>query len=184
MRTTHITLNLNARLQPMHRGEYFEDAIDEKLSKARIGKIDGGGTLMSKSGEVDNCDIEITLSGSPKKSLPKLLSILESVPIPKGSKLLIADRSPLGIGDKEGLALYLNGTKLPDDVYATCDINLVVEKTGELLGEKGCLLSYWEGPEDTALYFYGDSFDEMNSLIKPFLESYPLCQKCRVKRIA
>lgn len=43
--------------------------------------------------------------------------------------------------------------------------------------------SYWEGSE-TALYLYGKSFDEMHACTKPFLDSYPLCRKSRVVKIA
>lgn len=69
-------------------------------------------------------------------------------------------------------------------VYQNSDINHVIEQAGILLGDKGAMLSHWEGGSETALYFYGDSFNEMNQLISELLNSYPLCEKCRVVQIA
>ena len=80
--------------------------------------------------------------------------------------------------------MYLNGTELPAEVYQTSDINYVIEKLNELLALSGQLYSWWEGPQDTALYFYGVSFAEMKEKMADFLAEYPLCQKCRVEQIA
>lgn len=81
--------------------------------------------------------------------------------------------------------MYLNGKDLDDEVYENCDVNFVYEEIERLLGdfEKGQVASYWEG-EETSFYLYGKSFDEMHKCIKPLLDEYPLCQKCRVVRIA
>jgi hypothetical protein len=82
------------------------------------------------------------------------------------------------------MAIYLDGTDLGTDVYSSCDINVVISECEELLGEHGRQLSYWEGPEETALYFYGSSFAQMKAKVSPFLVAYPLCQNCRVIQIA
>ncbi|MGZ5417072.1 MAG: hypothetical protein ACXWDI_07815 [Nocardioides sp.] len=42
--------------------------------------------------------------------------------------------------------LYLNGTDLPAEVYASADVNRVLESLEELLGDDGSLHSYWEEP--------------------------------------
>ena len=55
------TLQLNAKLQPFDRHD-LEDIIDEFLSKEDLGETSGGGTLMSKEGEIEYCDIEISLN--------------------------------------------------------------------------------------------------------------------------
>ena len=177
----NLTLQLNARLRPMDRGEFYEDPLLEILEEQNLGTISGGGTALNANREVACCDIEISLNR--KEDWDKLVDILLDMGIPKGS-FLRDEETDLPLGTLDGLALYLNGTQLPDEVYETCDINYAVEQLEQSLGSTGRFYSYWEGPQDTALYFYGPSFSEMNARMEPFLSSYPLCQKCRVEQIA
>ena len=179
----HLTLNLNARLMPFDRGDIFEDPINDMLAEAGIGEVDGGGTLQEKTGEIINCDVEICLDGKPGENYEKLQGFLKRLWIPKGS-FLISEDNKEEIGDLEGLALYLNGTDLEDEVYKSCDINFVISELVRILDEDCKYYSYWQGPEETALYFYGQSFAGMNSLMAPFIEEYPLCNKSRVVQIA
>ena len=52
-----LTLNLNSRLQPMHRHD-LEDALQEILEKINLGEVMGGGTLQNpQTGEIESCDI-------------------------------------------------------------------------------------------------------------------------------
>ena len=183
----NITLNLNARLQPTHRGD-LEDALDELLEAAEIGFIDGGGTLMFPSGEVKSCDIELALNDGSEETIAKLEKVIEDIGVPKGSKLLWigADDETIErpVGRLEGMAIYLNGTDLPKEVYESCDVNYVIEQLEARMEGKGRLYSWWEGPQNTALYFYGGSYEKMSAAIQDFTREYPLCQKCVVERIA
>src|SRR5262245_39835212 len=114
----YVTAQLNARLQPMDRGTVFEDPLDEILRKAGIGGIDGGGTQLAEGGEIAFCDIEIETKDLSDATLAKIVEILERLGAPKGSKLRSSDlESDLQFGRCEGLAVYLNGTDLPDEVY-------------------------------------------------------------------
>jgi hypothetical protein len=112
-----------------------------------------------------------------------VLSELNRLGAPKGSKLILEKREiPFGVN--EGLAVFLNGMDLPDEVYRDCDINHVIDECERLMGDGGKMLSYWQGSRDTGLYFYGPSFAKMKAAVEPFLASYPLCQKCRTEQIA
>ena len=179
----NLTLQLNARLQPLDRGDIYEDPICDALEASGIGITTGGGTMMMESREIEFCDVEITLNDDSDESMAKLIQIIDSIRVPKGSYLR-SETFEQPIGTLEGLALYINGTELPDEVYASCDINHVVEKTNELLSDSGSMYSHWEGPKESAIYYYGTSFDEMKAKIEPFLSEYPLCQKCRIEKIA
>ena len=183
----NITLNLNARLQPMHRGD-LEDALDELLDKSDIGFVDGGGTLMFPSGEVKSCDIELALNDGSGETITKLEKIIDALGIPKGLKLLWTasdgEKTERPVGRLEGMALYLNGTDLPKEVYESSDINYVIEQLESRMDGIGRLYSWWEGPEKTALYFYGQSYEKMTAAIQDFITEYPLCQKCVMERIA
>lgn len=180
-----LIANLNARLQPMHRGEIFEDPLDHQLQAKGIGSVIGGGTMQSKSGEVEYCDIEIEVNTDPSAAAQFIAEMLSSIGAPKGSKV-VNDEGSLHVpfGNAEGLAVYLNGTDLPDSTYAECDSNFVYSEFERLLNGIGSVLSYWQGPTETALYMYGHSFSGMHERLKPFIDTYPLCAKARVTQIA
>lgn len=185
----HVTLNLNARFQPIHRHE-LEDALEGILSKLKLGSIEGGGTLQLPSGEISSCDIELMLKDGTEKTLEKLESMIEALGVAKGSKLLLWNKedsevqSERPVGNLEGMAIYLNGTELPQEIYQTCDINYVIEQTESRMEGIGRLYSWWEGAENTALYFYGQSYEKMLAAVSGFVKEYPLCQKCAIEQIA
>lgn len=62
MENITMVLHLNARLQPIHRGEIYEDPIDEVLHAYKIGEVTGGGTLQEASGEIKSCDVNYVIS--------------------------------------------------------------------------------------------------------------------------
>jgi hypothetical protein len=180
-----IVAQLNARLQPMHRGDYFEDPLDEALQNAKCGEVSGGGTLQSKTGEIEYCDIEIQIDGDPSIAERVAIEALVRLGAPKGSKLILEDSGrEVPFGNAEGMAVYLNGSELPDEVYTNCDSNFVYSEFERLLDGTGRVLSYWQGPTETAFYMYGQSFQEMRRLLAEFMATYPLCAKARVEQIA
>lgn len=177
----HLILHLNARFQPKHRFE-LEDALQEIFQNNKAGEITGGGTFLKENGEIDSCDIEIDFSCAGK-SLEWLINLLNTIGIPKGS-VLRGIESTINVGTLEGLAIYLNGTDLAEDVYKSCDINYVIEQLEQTIEGIGHMYSYRELNEFTALYFYGTSFSAMKEKMAPFVSSYPLCQKCHIEQIA
>lgn len=180
-----LIARLNARLQPMHRGEFFEDPLDAVLRKHSFGEVSGGGTMQAKSGEIEYCDIEIQVPTSSPDVLSLVASTLDDLGAPKGSRLTIeATGEEIAFGGAEGLAVYLNGTDLPSETYRDCDSNHVYAEFGRLLDGEGRVLSYWQGPRETALYMYGRSCDEMKRRLSEFVASYPLCAQCRMEQIA
>lgn len=177
-----ISVQLNARYQPIDRGAY-EDLTDRFLQEKGWGRLgDGGGTMMAANGEPECCDFDILVAS---EFLEDVTAALDKVFfVPKGSKLVIGEEER-PIGQKEGLALYLNGTDLPEAVYRTSDINAVIESIENHLGkERGRFLSYWQGPRETALYFYGPSFAEMKAALDEIIPQHPLCEKCHMEQIA
>ncbi|TDB27446.1 hypothetical protein ATCM_07100 [Stenotrophomonas sp. ATCM1_4] len=180
-----ITVTLNARLQPVHRTE-LEDAFNDACQLHGIhAEVIGGGTLLASSGEVANCDLRIRVDDLGGDSVLLIRRLFEAMLAPVGSSISLPGGGPrIPFGVHQGLGLYLNGTDLPAEVYQTCDINHVHEECMRRLEGVGMLNSHWQGPTEAALYMYGDSFDRMHAAITPLLDSYPLCQRCRVERIA
>jgi hypothetical protein len=186
----NLTINLNARLQPIHRHD-IEDALQATLERISIdAEITGGGSSQEANGEVKRCDIELLISDGSDENLKKIVGIMESMLAPVGSKLIIhgendSENRTVRFGFHQGLGLYLNGKDLDNSIYEDCDVNFVYQEIERLLGDfqVGHIASYWEG-EETSFYLYGRNFDEMHKRIKPLLDEYPLCQKCRVVQIA
>lgn len=177
---------LNARIMPVARGKRFETPLAEALAENGLGEVGGGGTMQSETGEIAYCDIDIDLFDLENGGR-FVCDFLTARGAPKGSKLCYehhGKRTEVAFGVIEGLAIYLNGTDLPSEVYQHSDVNVVIETIRRLLDECGAIEGYWTGPTETALYLYGKSATEMRELISPFLAEYPLCQRARIETIA
>ncbi len=180
-----VIARLNDRIQPIQRGDLYEDPLNVLLRKQSLGEVTGGGTQLGKDYEIEFCDIEIQLYDSSDKSLETVKGSLEELGARKGSKLILESTGQeLPFGIHEGLAVYLNGTELPEKVYKECDFDFVYQEFNRLLSSEGTIHGDWDGPTETALYMYGRSFEAMKSCLTSFMNSYPLCQKARVVQIA
>ena len=171
-------------IQPIDRGEIYEDNLAEVLDELEAGEVIGGGTQLSKDGEIEFADIELRLADLAD-ALGHVKGFLESVGAPVGSELLVerggkSERVPFG--SKEGIAIYLDGVGLPKHVYRDCDINELADQiTAALTAEEaGEIRGSWVGPTETAIYLYGPDAEAAFARIEPVLRAYPLCQNARV----
>jgi hypothetical protein len=186
MDTVFAYAQLNARVQPLDRGDRYEDPLQDALEANGWAEVTGGGTMGHSNGEIDYCGIDLDLK-DVEKAVPFICELLESRGAPRGSKLIFelnGAEKQVPFGRLEGLAIYFNGTDLADEVYQTCDINHVYGEINRLLGDCGEIQGHWQGPTETALYLYGRSVDEMKRAIGDFMAEYPLCQKARFEVIA
>jgi hypothetical protein len=83
-----IIAQLNAKLMPLDRGQYFEDPLDAALKERGLGEVTGGGTAQSKSGEILYCDIEIQ---ARRAAMEFIADALEALGAPNGSFLTEGD---------------------------------------------------------------------------------------------
>lgn len=180
----YVTARINDRVMPIDRGDLYEDPLHEFLEQRKLGSVAGGGTQLNDAKEIEYCDVELELNATDAQTLATVKSALEHLGVPRGSKLLLPDGQEMPIGKIEGIAVYINGTDLPEHVYQECDINVVHEEFQRLLGDRGTIHSHFRGPTETVLNMYGNSFAEMQQLLSGFMASYPLCERARVVRIA
>lgn len=68
-------------------------------------------------------------------------------------------------------------------MYATSDVNELLEQIGERLGTEGRMQSYGEGPTETALYLYGSSVGRIEELLTDLIGAHPLTQLCHLAPI-
>lgn len=182
-----IVVTLNDKIMPLDRGEIYEDPLEELLKANGIGEVTGGGTMQLKSGELEYCDLEIKLNSSEinENDIQLIIKKLEELGAPKGSKLTIEKTAQkMEFGQKEGLGIYIDGVNLDPEVYKSSDINFVISELKRLTNDNSEITKYWEGGNETALYFYSNSFTEMKESIKEFVNSYPLCKGARIEQIA
>jgi len=183
----YIVAQLNDKLEPIGRYEIYEQPFDEFLKEKGYGKVSGGGTLLSKSKEIEYCDIEIKLREKEvnRQTITEIINKLEELGAPKDSKLIIERTGEkIEFGKLEGLALYLDGVNLSDEVYKNSDPEALINTINELLNIEGEWVRYWDGNVETGLYFYGQSFNEMKNALTDLINSNPECENARIEKIA
>jgi hypothetical protein len=182
---SRLFVTLNARLRPLDRGQRYEDHVEKVLESRFPGSsVAGGGTLLGVDREPEWCDFDLDIEGDAEAATELVIAALEAAGAPKGSHARLDDGPPVPFGSAEGVAIYLNGTDLPDEVYETSDINELVAALREALGSEGDMQSYWEGSRETALYLYGPSAIRIRELVSDVLARFPLAQSCRVVTLA
>ena len=185
--TTSLEVLLNARLPGPQRGDRYEDPLADWLEVRFPGsRVTAGGTMRSPEGEPFSCGVRADVEGDSAEVLEAVCAFIEAVGAPRGSSVTVAGLEPRPVGTLEGLAVYLNGHGLPESVYAEHDVNELVDHLhAALVGDgAGRIQAFWEGPETTALYVYGESAVAMTAALSPVLEVEPLAQGSRLERIA
>lgn len=172
-----VSITMWEPVLPIERGERYEDPLFERLEAAGLGGAgDGGGTLQSKTGEIEQIDFDVSITSLD--AIPLIVEQLEAAGAPRGSLLRYED-TELAFGACEGIAIYLDGVGQPAEVYAKTsaqelvDQILAVAPTAELRDS-------WQGPRETALYFYATRADALWQTIEPVVRGYPLSRTARV----
>ncbi len=177
-----VTARIWEPIEPIARGERYEDPLQAALQAAELGTVDGGGSQLTKLGEVQFAEIELHLANLDA-AVALAIRVLEEAGAPQGSELRFNEsgRSPVGFGAQQGLAIYLDGVSLPQEVYGNLDLAAVVRQIEDALGLGGkSLRGSWGGPEETSLYFYGPDAEQMFRRLEPLLLTLPICQNARV----
>ena len=177
-----VTARIWEPIEPIARGERYEDPLQAALQAAQLGTVDGGGSQLTKLGEVQFAEIELHLANLDA-AVALAIRVLEEAGAPQGSELRFNEsgRSPVGFGAQQGLAIYLDGVSLRQEVYANLDLAAVVRQIEDALGLGGkSLRGSWGGPEETSLYFYGPNAEQMFRRLEPLLLTLPICQNARV----
>ncbi|MEM9235030.1 MAG: hypothetical protein AAGA69_12430 [Pseudomonadota bacterium] len=182
-----LTARINAPLQPLDRGEHFEDPLEVLLKADGLGEVTGGGTMLSEDGGIAFCDIEIEVTSDDDKTVSAVIAALEDVGAPKGSRLVVEGEAEdeaceIPFGRLEGMAIRLNAVDLPDETYEACDIDEVTAEIGQLLGASGKYCSYRSTETEYILYLYGPSFEAMKDALGDYMESCPLFDRCVVEQ--
>jgi hypothetical protein len=167
-------------IEPIARGERYEDPLLEVLERANLGHVTGGGSQLNELGGVEFADVEIELANLDD-GVRVVCEALEKSGAPQGSELIDAqeDRILREFGTHQCLAVYLDGVSLPEDVYANLDFDQVVDAIGAAAGPDS-YRGFWQGPEETGIFLFGPDADDMFARVEPVLRALPIGQNARV----
>ena len=183
-RFPHLVIaRIPEHIEPIDRGARYEDPVQDALAIRALGMVTGGGSQLTPAAEIGYVDVEMALADLDQ-ALDVAKQVLEEAGAPVGSQLLYQeDGSDVerAFGMQEGLAVYLDGTSLPDEVYANTDLEALMERLAAAVDSVGGeLRGVWNGPNETALYHYGPSADAMAVALQPVFEAFPICQNARL----
>jgi hypothetical protein len=183
-RFPHVVIaRMPEHIEPMDRGARYEDPVQDALAIRELGMVTGGGSQLTPAAEIGFVDVELALADLDE-ALDVAKRVLEEAGAPVGSQLLFEQggvdvERPLGV--QEGLALYLDGATLPDEVYAETDIDALMQGLADAVESVGGeLRSVWNGPTETGLYHYGPSADAMLEALQAVFDDFPICQNARL----
>ncbi len=177
----HLVLaRVYEHIEPIDRGERYEDPLQAALEQAEIGRVTGGGSQLNELGGIAYADVEIELANLDE-ALRVVTNALEKAGAPQGSELRDAadDRILRQFGTQQCMAIFLDGTTLPDEVYADLDFEAVVAEIGAAAGD-GSYRGLWQGSEETGVFFFGPDAEAMFARVEPVLRRLPIGQNARV----
>jgi len=167
-------------IEPIDRGDRYEDPLDAVLAQSNIGHVTGGGSQLNELGGIAYAEVEIELANLDE-ALGVVVHALEKAGAPQGSELIdVSDSRTLRqFGTQQCMAIFLDGTTLPDEVYAALDFDAVVTELGAAAGD-GSNRSFWQGAAETGLFFFGPDAEAMFARVEPVLRRLPIGQNARV----
>jgi hypothetical protein len=177
----HLVLaRLYEHLEPIDRGNRYEDPLQARLEASKLGQVTGGGTQLNEDGGIAYADVEIELANLDD-AVQAVAEALESAGAPQGSELIHAEDSKVlrEFGRQQCLAIFLDGTSLPDEVYADLDFDAVVGEIGTAAGDNS-FRGFFQGDDETGLFFYGEDAEAMFAAVEPILRRLPISQNARV----
>lgn len=177
----HLVLaRVYEHIEPMDRGDRYEEPLHDTLERLKLGRVTGGGSQLDELGAITYAEVEIELA-DVDAAVGIVAEALEAAGAPQGSELIQAsdDRVLREFGKLQCLAIYLDGTSLPDEVYAELDFDAVVAELGAAAGDDS-FRGFWQGPEETGLFFFGPDAEAMFARVEPVLRRLPIGQNARV----
>jgi hypothetical protein len=180
----HVVIaRIPEHIEPLDRGQRYEDPLTAALSTRGSGMVTGGGTQLTPESEIAYVDLEIALADL-NGALDIVKETLEAQGAPIGSQLLFRRNGideEILFGVQEGVAIYLDGVSLPNEVYERTNMQELVSRIAEAVEAVGGeWRGSWNGPSETALYQFGPSADAILDALVPIFDSFAICQNARV----
>jgi hypothetical protein len=175
-----VVARVHEYIEPIDRGARYEDPLQAVIEPRGLGQVTGGGSQLNEHGGIDYADVEIEVANL-EDALQVVISALEEAGAPEGSELIDgADGRVLTkFGKQQCLAVFLDGTSLPNEVYEQLDFDAVVAELGAAAGPDS-FHAFSQGEEETGLFFFGPDAETMLQKVEPVLRRLPIGQNARV----
>ncbi|MGH7513122.1 MAG: hypothetical protein ACREOQ_09385 [Gemmatimonadales bacterium] len=179
-----VVARITEHVEPIERGERYEDPLAAFLNEHGLGEVTGGGSQLNANGEIEFADVELELVNLDD-AITKLVQQLEAMGAPFGSSIQFAaesGREAIPFGKYEQLTIYLDGTGLPPDVYETLDFNRFYGEVDEAARREadGQARSVWTGSTETAVHLAGPKADALEQVVNAMWDTAPILQNARL----
>ena len=179
-----ITARLKAHIEPIDRGEWYEDLLSEILEKKQMGKVTGGGSALGDDFKIEHADLEIALANLDT-ALQFTRECLEQIGVPVGSELIYevdGAVKTIPFGNRETISIYLDGVGLPDEVYQNADFDQITSEISDAVKSPGAgeFRGFSQGETETGLYIFAPSADATFAALQGVIAKHPLFQNARV----
>jgi hypothetical protein len=177
-----VTARMWEYIEPIARGDRYEDPVEAFLERNVLGEIDGGGTQMGETPKIEFVDVTFWLRDS-QDAIDAVVAELNRLGAPIGSELQFQDRGravTVPFGSTECVALFLDGVSLPSEVYKQTGADDLRQRLEIALKGAGEFRAYWHGNRESGLFFNGDNAQQMADAMMPVLTREPLCQNARL----
>jgi hypothetical protein len=183
----YLVVTINDKVMPVLRGEIYADPLHLFLKENQYGEVSGGGTRQLPSGEIENCEIEISLeSDNIDDALVKeIIKHLEKCGAPKGSFLFVENTGDvISFGVNEGIGMYIDSTNHQEGVNQNTVDQALANEVSQIANLESHIIRSWKGKTETGYYFYCRSFENIRNSIETIIQSNPVYKTVRLKQIA
>jgi hypothetical protein len=177
-----VTARIWEYIEPIARGDRYEDPLESFLERNDLGEIDGGGTQIGEVPKIEFVDVTFWLRDSDE-AISAVAQEFDRLGAPVGSQLQFergGQEVTVPFGSTECVAVFLDGVSLPREVYKETGADDIRQRLEAVLEGLGEFRSYWHGNRESALFFNGQNAEQMVKAMMPVLTREPLCQNARL----
>lgn len=169
-------------IEPIDRGDRYEDPLGKALEEKGFGAVTGGGTQLDDEHLVLWADVDMELANLDD-ALDFAKETLNNLGVPIGSKIHYekdGETHSDDIGKLEVLGIYLDGIGLPEEVYAELDFAAFYDELKAILKPQVELRGIRQANEETGLFAVGASCDKAYDLLPALTGKMPILQNARI----
>lgn len=179
-----VIARIPEHIEPIDRGERYEDPLTKVLEARGLGEVTGGGSQLDQNFRIAFVDLEIQLANL-EQGLPLVTSSLTEFGAPKGSKLIFerdGTSHEMMFGTLELAELYLDGVNLPPEVYEALDFEAFHHalRTSLASGGIGEPRGVWTGDTETAVFIFAPLAKNVPPILAGLVQAHPILSNARV----
>ncbi|MGY3127201.1 hypothetical protein ACVWW9_000700 [Agrococcus sp. UYP33] len=178
-RRTDVSVRLNLPLEPMHRGDWYEDALIRRFKEQRRGnRMTGGGTELDADRRIVAAVVDVALVDPVDDELDDLIDLLVEQCAPRGSSLSMLGRAKVEFGECGVLALHLPAAAPPDVRYEHVPCTYAAMDFMEQLPDAAdgvfVVQTWWSDADGTTVYISAPDLERARAIVEPMIAAHPV----------